>query len=149
MLAKQRCSVLEYTSSLSLLFFSHSPSSPSPLHPFSHLVPPRPPTCLTYIPHFTTFLSSVLSYCIIPLLFFPFICPSLSPRAPFYPTFLSSAGSQTAERLYTKAFCPSPHAAPSMTPAGCFPRHSATTRVHVYLRELAQPCIEYLAQSCT
>lgn len=132
---KQRCSVLECTSSLSLLYFLTFPSS-SPRYPFSYLTSPPPHTSLTCTPHFTAFLSSLFSYFISPPLFFPFICWSPSPPAPFYPTFLSSTGLQTAERLSTKAFYSSPHTAPSIAPTDYSPRHSAMAhtcvRTHKY-----------------
>lgn len=118
-LGKQRHSVLEYTSSLSLFSFL---TLPPPSSPSLTSYPPNPPTCLTYTPLFSQCFSHPCTNILSSLFFFvPFICPSLSPRAPFYPTFLSSAGSQTAERLYTKAFCSSPHPAPSVTPAACPP----------------------------
>lgn len=121
-LGKQQFSVLEYTSSLSLLFLSsHSLPLPHlstrcltsyrPAHP---RVSPTSPISQCFSHPFSPIVSSLYFS-------FPLSVHLSHPCAPFYPTFLSSAGSQTAERLYTKAFCSSPHAAPSMTPAGCFP----------------------------
>lgn len=88
-LAKQQHSVLEYTSSLSILPPLHIlPTLP---HLSTHSLtsyPPRSPTCFTYIPHFATFLTRPLSHCIIPSSFLFPLSVHLSHLVPlFIPPF--------------------------------------------------------------
>lgn len=135
-LRRQRCSVLECTSSLSLLSLLTFPSCSSPLHPFSHLTAtlPPPPSCVSPVlptsQCFSHLLSPILSLF---LLSSPLSGHPPSPPAPFSLTFLSSPGLQTAERLSTKVSHSSPHTAPSITPTGYSPWHCAKAHTQICL----------------
>lgn len=147
-LGKQQFSVLEYTSSLSLLFFS-SHSLPLP-----HLST----RCLTsYRPaHPRVSPTSPISQCfshpfspIVPSLYFSFpLSVHLSHLVPlFIPPFSPLLGHRQLRD------CTQRHSVHHLTLHPPWPQQAvsprAKTRIHVYLCELAQPCIECLAQSYT
>lgn len=153
-LAKQQHSVLEYTSSLSILppphilptlphLSTHSLTSypPPPAHP---RVSPTSPISQ----RFSHALSPIVSS---PLLFFSLYL-SISLTSCLFLSHLSllrwiADSWETVHKgiLFITSRC-TLHDPSRLFPP---PRHSATRCVHAYLRELAQPCIEYLVQSCT